>query len=63
MQVCANGAKVQKRCQITLELELQAVGSCLIRVLGTEVQSYKRAEHSLNREPFLQNLNLLLTCF
>lgn len=49
VHVCADCTKVQKRYQIFLELELQAVGSCLIQVLGTEVQSPKRAEHSLNR--------------
>lgn len=47
-RVCVHiivGVHQGQRCQIPLELELQAAGSCQVWVLGTERESSARAVH------------------
>ena len=52
--ICAGAFGVQKRALVLPELELQAAGSCLIQMLGTELGSSLRVASDPNPEPPLQ---------
>lgn len=61
-RVCeCRAVEAERRCG-TLELELQAVVICLVKVLGTQFRSSGRIARLLTTEPCLQPLkDLILT--